>query len=71
MTIMGLVFAVLFVVIQLIPIGNLGVSFSIPSYIIFGVWIVLGVIFFVWQELAKRKNKDEPLEENEAPEKVE
>lgn len=70
LTITGVAFAVLFVFIQLVPISNLGVNFSIPSYIIFGVWIVLGAIFFVWQLLARGKiGNDEEKEEvvEEAP----
>ena len=72
LTIAGLVFAGVFIVIQLIPIGNLGVNFSIPSYIIFGIWIVLGAIFFLWQELAKKKRfKEEPAIENSGQEPTE
>ena len=67
LAIAGLVFAVLFIVIQLIPIGDLGVNFSTESYIIFAVWIVLGVIFFIWQEFSKKKHaKEEPQENVEA-----
>jgi len=55
LTIMGFVFACLFVVIQLVPIPTLGVNFSVPSYIIFGVWILLGAAFFVWQTFVKKK----------------
>lgn len=53
----GLVFAAVFIVIQLVPIGDLGVNFSVPSYIIFGVWIILGVGFYLWQELAYKKKE--------------
>ena len=63
LTILGFAFGCLFVVIQLIPIGNLGVNFSIPSYIIFGVWIVLGALFFLWQSLAKKKQPVEEVEQ--------
>ena len=59
MTILGFAFGCLFVVIQLIPIGNLGVNFSVPSYIILGVWIVLGVLFYIWQNFSKKKQKPE------------
>lgn len=55
LTMMGFVFACLFVVIQLVPIPTLGVNFSVPSYIIFGVWILLGAAFFVWQTFVKKK----------------
>lgn len=62
MTILGFAFGCLFVIIQLIPIGNLGVNFSIPSYIILGVWIVLGVLFYIWQNFSKKKQKPEDEE---------
>jgi len=66
LTISGLVFAGVFIVIQLVPIGNLGVNFSVPSYIIFGIWILLGVGFFFWQEFAKKKaNEKSPPEVEE------
>lgn len=57
LTLLGFAFACLFIVIQLIPIGNLGVSFSVPSYIIFGVWIALGVLFFIWQTIVKKRKE--------------
>ena len=59
LTLAGLVFSGVFIFIQLVPIGNLGVNFSVPSYIIFGVWILLGAGFFVWQTLAKKKIEKE------------
>ena len=66
LTLAGLVFAGVFIVIQLVPIGNLGVNFSVPSYIIFGIWILLGVGFFFWQEFAKKKaNENNPPEVEE------
>ena len=76
LTITGFVFACLFIVIQLVPIGDLGVNFSVPSYIIFGVWIVLGGLFFLWQSLAKKKQvqeepKVEVVEETPKQENIE
>lgn len=66
LTLAGLLFSAVFIVIQLVPIGNLGVNFSVPSYIIFGVWILLGVGFFFWQEFAKKKYAAEhPVEEKQ------
>ena len=59
LTLLGFAFACLFVVIQLIPIGNLGVNFSVPSYIIFGVWILLGAGFFIWQTLSNKSKSTE------------
>jgi len=59
LTLGGLLFSVVFIVIQLIPIGNLGVNFTVPSYIIFGVWILLGFAFYMWQFFAKKKQPKE------------
>ena len=55
LTLAGLAFAALFIVIQLVPIGDLHANFTVPSYIIFGVWILLGAAFFVWQTFVKKK----------------
>lgn len=63
LTILGFAFGCLFVVIQLVPIGNLGVNFSIPSYIILGVWIVLGVAFYFIQKFASKKQCEQVVEE--------
>lgn len=65
LTILGFAFGCLFIIIQLIPIGNLGVNFSVPSYIILGVWIILGAGFYVWLTLSKKKQSEEsPTQEN-------
>lgn len=64
LTLLGFAFGCLFIVIQLIPIGNLGVNFSVPSYIIFGVWILLGAGFFIWQTFVKKKTSKEEISEN-------
>ena len=68
MTLAGFVFAILFIIIQLVPIGDLGANFTVPSYIIFGVWIVLGVVFFFWQEFAKKKKLSLETETNQEKE---
>jgi len=48
-----MIFASIFIILQLIPIPGLkGVSFTWQSYILFGVWIILG-LFFMW---IKRKD---------------
>lgn len=53
LAIVGLVFSVIFMLLQLIPIPGLsGVHFGTESYIMFGIWIVLGAIFY----LVQRKN---------------
>ena len=59
---LGFVFALLFIFIQLVPLG-LGVNFTVPSYIIFAVWVALGAILFVYQFLIKKK--DPPIETSE------
>ena len=63
----GVVFSVVFVILQLIPIPGLdGVHFCWQSYVMLGVWIVLGVVFYLMQ----RKKIDVPLKE-ESIEKAE
>ncbi len=48
--ILGVCFSVLFVVLQLIPIPGLsGVHFGKESYIMLGVWVVLGLLFYLFQ----------------------
>ena len=47
MAIVGCIFSVSFMVLQLVPIPGLkGVHFGTESYIMLAVWIVLGVIFY-------------------------
>ena len=46
----SLVFSEIFMGLQLIPIPGLsGVHFEIPSYIMFGAWIVIGIVFYFKQ----------------------
>lgn len=66
-TLLGFAFGCLFVVIQLVPIGNLGVNFSVPSYIILGVWIILGAGFYIWLTLSNKK-KEKELATESSPE---
>ena len=48
--VMGAVFSLTFIVLQLIPIPGLdGVHFSWQSYVMLGVWVALGVAFFIKQ----------------------
>ena len=48
MAILGILFSVTFMVLQLVPIPGLsGVSFGVESYIMLGVWVALGLIFYV------------------------
>jgi amino acid transporter len=53
MAIVGMVFSLAFMVLQLIPIPGLsGVHFGKESYIMLVVWVVLGLIFYL-----KQRNK--------------
>ena len=46
----SLAFSIIFMGLQLIPIPGLtGVHFELPSYIMFGAWIALGVVFYFKQ----------------------
>ncbi len=50
MAIMGIVFSVVFMILQLIPIPGLkGVNFGKESYLMLVVWILLGVLFYMVQ----------------------
>lgn len=50
MAAVGVVFSVAFMILQLIPIPGLsGVHFGTESYIMLGVWVVIGVIFYAVQ----------------------
>ena len=52
--VLGATFSIIFIVLQLIPIPGLeGVHFEWQSYVMLGVWILLGIIFFIFNE---RKN---------------
>lgn len=51
MAIIGVVFSIIFMVLQLIPIPGLsGVHFGKESYIMLIVWVVLGVVFYTKQK---------------------
>ena len=50
MVIVGVVFSLSFMVLQLIPIPGLsGVHFGEESYIMLAIWIALGAVFYVRQ----------------------
>ena len=50
MAVLGLIFSISFVILQLIPIPGLdGVHFGKESYLMLLVWIVIGIIFFLNQ----------------------
>jgi uncharacterized membrane protein len=47
MAVLGMVFSVIFMVLQLIPIPGLeGVHFVDESYFMLLVWVVLGIVFY-------------------------
>ncbi len=53
----GVVFSVIFMILQLIPIPGLsGVHFGKESYILLVVWIVLGALFWVWEQSKNKKD---------------
>ncbi len=50
MAVVGVIFSVAFMVLQLIPIPGLsGVHFGTESYIMLAVWIVIGAVFYFMQ----------------------
>ena len=50
MAIVGIVFSVTFIILQLVPIPGLsGVHFGNESYIMLGVWVLLGLLFYARQ----------------------
>lgn len=50
LAILGAIFSFSFIVLQLVPIPGLsGVHFCWQSYVMLGVWVLLGLIFFLWQ----------------------
>ena len=58
MAVLGVVFSVIFMILQLIPIPGLtGVHFGKESYFMLLVWVILGLIFY----LVKRKTIANPL----------
>lgn len=53
LAIAGAAFSVIFMILQLIPIPGLdGVHFSWQSYMMFGIWVAIGIVFYIKQ----RKN---------------
>lgn len=54
MAILGVVFSVMFMILQLIPIPGLnGVHFGKESYLMLLVWVVVGIVFYLFK---RRKN---------------
>lgn len=66
MAVLGAAFSAMFIVLQLVPIPGLsGVHFSNESYLMFGVWIAIGAVFYFMQrkyfhELDVRSTLEEP-----------
>ena len=57
--IVGLIFSLAFMVLQLIPIpGLVGVHFCRESYLLLVVWIVMGVFFYLFQARKNLKVKE-------------
>lgn len=55
MAIIGVIFSLIFMVLQLVPIPGLsGVHFGKESYILLLVWVVIGVIFYLYQGKARK-----------------
>lgn len=51
MAIIGTFFSLAFIILQLVPIpGFESVHFSTESYIMLGIWCVLGIAFYIWEE---------------------
>lgn len=56
MAALGVVFSLVFMILQLIPIPGLnGVHFTTPSYIMQVVWIALGILFYVHKSIKKAR----------------
>ncbi|MBQ6564026.1 MAG: APC family permease, partial [Clostridia bacterium] len=48
--ILGVIFSTVFMILQLIPIPGLsGVHFGKESYIMLIVWVLIGLVFYIWQ----------------------
>lgn len=61
LAILGAAFSAAFIVLQLVPIPGLdGVHFCWQSYVMLGIWILLGVVFYIKQ---RKSIQNSPLEE--------
>ncbi len=57
MSVLGAVFSLMFMVLQLIPIPGLnGVNFGKESYIMLIIWIIIGIVFYLMQKKHLNKN---------------
>lgn len=59
-SVLGVIFSACFAILQLVPIPGLdGVHFCWQSYVMLGVWIILGLVFFIKQRKAIGDNQNE------------
>ena len=58
--ILGIIFSVIFMILLLVPIKMFSCSLGKESYLCFIVWIILGIVFYLY---SLNKNKDENKEE--------
>jgi amino acid transporter len=66
LALLGSVFSAMFMVLQLIPIPGLpNIHFCNESYLMLGVWIVLGLVFFIMQRKKINANQDDDKAEDE------
>ena len=66
LALIGSVFSAMFMVLQLIPIPGLpNIHFCNESYLMLGVWIVLGLVFFIMQRKKINANQDDDKAEEE------
>lgn len=60
LSLMGAVFSIAFMILQLIPIPGLsGVHFGWQSYIMLGVWVLIGVVFYILKRKTIQGKKTE------------
>ncbi|MBQ3182935.1 MAG: APC family permease [Clostridia bacterium] len=58
MAFLGMIFSLIFMVLQLVPIPGLsGVHFGRESYIMLIIWIAIGIVFYFMQKKYLNKNK--------------
>lgn len=54
MAVAGVVFSIVFMILQLVPIPGLkGVHFGKESYLMLVVWVVMGLVFYLNQKRKK------------------
>ncbi len=61
MAVLGTIFSLAFIILQLVPIKGLsGVHFGVPSYIMLVIWIAIGFVFYLRQRkyILQSNNKE-------------